>query len=164
MKAMGDVMERGMVLMMSLWDDTSVNMLWLDAVDPPVPCANAPPGAIRGPCSIDSGKPSELQKDYPGALVAYSNIKFGAIGSTFPGGTSPRPEPPTDPAGPVAAGPVAHRLLLGSPVIEPRAALQTALLTLRAADKIQLLFVVLLCCRRSTACTHSTQILARSRY
>lgn len=114
MKAMGDVMERGMVLMMSLWDDTSVNMLWLDAVDPPVPCANAPPGAIRGPCSIDSGKPSELQKDYPGALVAYSNIKFGAIGSTFPGGTSPRPEPPTDPAGPVAAEPTAHTGLPGA--------------------------------------------------
>ena len=109
MKAMGDVLSRGMVLVMSLWDDTSVNMLWLDAVDPPVPRANAPPGAIRGPCSIDSGKPSELQKDYPGAMVAYGDIKTGPLGSTFPSGpTPPGPPPPPTPPSPPGPTPVSN--------------------------------------------------------
>jgi cellulose 1,4-beta-cellobiosidase len=105
MKAMGDVMKRGMVLVMSLWDDTAVNMLWLDSVDPPVPRANAPPGAIRGPCSVDSGKPDELQRDYPAANVIYSDIKYGTIGSTYPGGTpGPSPPPGPGPAPPPAPG------------------------------------------------------------
>ena len=30
LRAMGESMERGHVLVMSLWDDHSVNMLWLD--------------------------------------------------------------------------------------------------------------------------------------
>ena len=36
MKRLGDVMEsNGMVLVMSIWDDHAVNMVWLDATDPP---------------------------------------------------------------------------------------------------------------------------------
>ena len=31
MKAMGDAMGRGMVLVLSLWDDHSARMLWLDS-------------------------------------------------------------------------------------------------------------------------------------
>jgi len=99
------VMARGMVLVMSLWDDTSVNMLWLDSVDPPTDRSTAPPGAVRGPCSIDSGVPSELQKDYPGAFVTYGDIKVGVFGSTYPGGTPPTPPAPSPPGPPAPPTP-----------------------------------------------------------
>ena len=35
LKQMGAAMKRGMVLVMSLWDDHDVNMLWLDSNYPP---------------------------------------------------------------------------------------------------------------------------------
>lgn len=35
LKQMGEAMKRGMVLVMSLWDDHDVNMLWLDSNYPP---------------------------------------------------------------------------------------------------------------------------------
>ena len=34
MNAMGGALSRGMVLVMSVWDDHAVNMLWLDAPYP----------------------------------------------------------------------------------------------------------------------------------
>eukprot|EP00429_Kryptoperidinium_foliaceum_P129589 CAMPEP_0176272884 /NCGR_PEP_ID=MMETSP0121_2-20121125/45940_1 /TAXON_ID=160619 /ORGANISM="Kryptoperidinium foliaceum, Strain CCMP 1326" /LENGTH=187 /DNA_ID=CAMNT_0017613063 /DNA_START=16 /DNA_END=576 /DNA_ORIENTATION=+ len=49
MKAMGEALDRGMVLVLSLWDDTQVNMLWLDSAYP----TDQPPrkpGVLRGPC------------------------------------------------------------------------------------------------------------------
>ena len=74
-------MKRGMVLVMSLWDDHSAYMLWLDS-DYPLDKNPNDPGVKRGPCSRDSGKPWEVEKQYPNAGVSYSNIKFGEIGST----------------------------------------------------------------------------------
>ena len=82
-KAMGDSLDRGMVLVMSLWDDHAVHMLWLDS-DYPTNEPPTKPGVARGTCPITSGVPSDVESKYPNAYVAYSNIKFGEIGSTYP--------------------------------------------------------------------------------
>lgn len=73
---------RGHVLVMSLWDDHSVNMLWLDSTYPTDKDPETP-GVGRGTCATDSGKPEDVEANSPGATVTYSNIKFGPIGSTF---------------------------------------------------------------------------------
>ncbi|KAK0614760.1 putative cellulose 1, 4-beta-cellobiosidase [Immersiella caudata] len=69
-----------MVLVMSIWDDHYSNMLWLDSTYPPEKAGE--PGAERGPCSTDSGVPSEVEASIPNAKVIWSNIRFGPIGST----------------------------------------------------------------------------------
>jgi cellulose 1,4-beta-cellobiosidase len=79
---MGGALSRGMVLSLSLWDDHAVNMLWLDSTFP-VTADPAKPGVARGTCSTSSGVPSELELNSPDSSVVYSNIKFGAIGSTY---------------------------------------------------------------------------------
>lgn len=71
-----------MVLVMSTWDDHDANMLWLDS-DYPTNKPNSDPGVSRGPCPTSSGVPSELERDHPDSSVTYSNIKFGAINSTY---------------------------------------------------------------------------------
>jgi cellulose 1,4-beta-cellobiosidase len=80
LKAMGDSMDRGMVLVLSLWDDNYANMLWLDAT---YPVNSTDPGALRGPCDVNTGDPTTMRDEVPNSSVAYSNIKFGEIGSTF---------------------------------------------------------------------------------
>eukprot|EP00727_Mastigamoeba_balamuthi_P010803 m51a1_g6345 putative glycoside hydrolase family 7 protein (1712) ;mRNA; r:52690-69936 len=90
MRAQGEMLRRGMVLVLSLWDDHDVNMLWLDSNMP----ANADPsrpGVARGSCSTSSGKPTDVEAQFPNAQVVFSNIKFGPIGSTTPG----VPKPPS---------------------------------------------------------------------
>lgn len=85
LKAMGDALGRGMVLVMSLWDDHAAHMLWLDSNYPTnVPASN--PGVARGTCATDSGKPSDVEARYPNAKVQYMNIRYGEIGSTTGGG------------------------------------------------------------------------------
>lgn len=83
LKAMGDALDRGMVLVLSLWDDTDVNMLWLDSAYP----TNLPPrtpGVLRGPCpGGESSEPSSLRATVPDSSVEYSQFKVGAIGSTI---------------------------------------------------------------------------------
>merc|ERR1712151_1078683 len=49
LKSMDAAMEHGMVLVLSLWDDHDVNMLWLDS-NYPTDQAEAKPGVARGPC------------------------------------------------------------------------------------------------------------------
>lgn len=83
-------LEKGMVLVMSLWDDHDAHMLWLDSNYPTdVPASN--PGVGRGTCPITSGVPSDVQSQHPDAKVVFSNIKSGDIGSTFHGGSGPNP-------------------------------------------------------------------------
>ncbi|MCJ1237051.1 hypothetical protein MMC14_005035 [Varicellaria rhodocarpa] len=82
---MGAAFTKGMVLVMSIWDDYEVNMLWLDSNYP----ANQPttqPGTSRGPCSTISGAPAAIEAAGGNVQVIYSNIKWGEIGSTFTGG------------------------------------------------------------------------------
>ena len=82
LKVMGEALDRGMVLVMSLWDDAEANMLWLDS-DYPLDKDPSTPGVDRGPCRTDTGKPPYLRKKYPNARIKYSEIKVGTIGSTF---------------------------------------------------------------------------------
>jgi len=81
--AMSQVLDRGMVLVLSLWDDHEAYMLWLDSNYPTNKDATLP-GIARGPCAITSGKPDDLESQYPNANVKYMNIKYGEIGSTYP--------------------------------------------------------------------------------
>ncbi|KAJ3757284.1 cellulose 1,4-beta-cellobiosidase precursor [Lentinula raphanica] len=80
MSGMGDAMSAGMVLVLSLWDDYAVNMLWLDST---YPTDGTTPGDFRGTCATSSGVPATVEAQSPNAQVIFSNIKFGAIGSTF---------------------------------------------------------------------------------
>uniref|UniRef100_A0A6B2L439 cellulose 1,4-beta-cellobiosidase (non-reducing end) n=1 Tax=Arcella intermedia TaxID=1963864 RepID=A0A6B2L439_9EUKA len=79
--AVGEQLDRGMVLVMSLWDDHEVYMLWLDS-DYPTTKDPSTPGVPRGPCPTSSGRPSDVESKYPNSNVVFSNIKFGTIGST----------------------------------------------------------------------------------
>lgn len=90
-KSMGNSFERGMVLVMSIWDDHDVDMLWLDSDYPP---NKSGPGVSRGSCSVDSGKPSDVESQYADAYVSYGNIRYGDIGSTYSGGPGPTPPSP----------------------------------------------------------------------
>lgn len=82
MKSMGGSLKRGMVLVMSLWDDHDAHMLWLDSaypLDKPV----TQPGILRGPCPTSSGVPKDVESKQANAHVKYSNVAVGEIGSTF---------------------------------------------------------------------------------
>ncbi|CAD6449398.1 27a96152-ac58-4e35-ad8c-52000a1d30b9 [Sclerotinia trifoliorum] len=83
---MSKALAKGMVLVMSIWDDHSANMLWLDA---PYPASKSPSaaGVSRGTCSASSGTPADVEANSPGASVTYSNIKWGPINSTYSAGT-----------------------------------------------------------------------------
>ena len=74
-----------MVLVMSIWDDHSANMLWLDSEAYPVDADPAQPGIARGTCPTSSGVPSEVEAQYPNSSVTFSAIKFGPINSTYTG-------------------------------------------------------------------------------
>jgi cellulase len=70
MKGMGQSLDRGMVLAMSVWWDESGFMKWLDS-------GNA------GPCNATEGDPKMIQKIEPRPTVTFSQFKWGDIGSTF---------------------------------------------------------------------------------
>lgn len=55
-------------------------MLWLDST---YPVDSTDVGAARGSCATSSGAPTDVESNNADASVIYSNIKFGAIGSTF---------------------------------------------------------------------------------
>merc|ERR1712080_34828 len=97
LKTMGDSLERGHVLVMSMWDDHDANMLWLDS-NYPLDKDPSVPGVNRGPCPEDSGVPADMEANYPDATVIYGKIRFGELGSTYPGGdvpTTSKPGPTT---------------------------------------------------------------------
>jgi cellulose 1,4-beta-cellobiosidase len=81
---MGEALARGMVLVLSLWDDSQVNMLWLDSNYPTDKIGE--PGVARGPCpgGADS-TPEHLRSTTPDSEVKFSQIRVGTIGSTFGG-------------------------------------------------------------------------------
>ena len=68
LKAMSDALGRGVVLVMSLWDDKSANMLWLDST---YPVGSTQIGATRGSCSTDSGHPDQVENQYPNSYVKF---------------------------------------------------------------------------------------------
>jgi len=93
---MGRSLAKGHVLALSIWDDHAAQMLWLDSTYP-IDKDPAVPGAARGPCATDSGKPSQVRADHPDSQVIFSNIKFGEIGSTYSGTLVSVPEPSLPP-------------------------------------------------------------------
>jgi len=83
LKAMGEALDRGVVLVLSLWDDSEVNMLWLDSAYP-TNVSPRIPGVMRGPCPGGvSSEPSTLRRDHPKSHAKYSRIRVGTIGSTL---------------------------------------------------------------------------------
>lgn len=88
MKAFGDSMDNGMVLVLSLWDDFEAHMLWLDS-DYPLDRDPSEPGVSRGPCATDSGNPVDLQQNAPKSNAKFSKLRVGTLGSTYPGGSAP---------------------------------------------------------------------------
>jgi cellulose 1,4-beta-cellobiosidase len=78
--------------------------VWLDSNDPTTDPASKP-GVARGTCSIDSGKPADVESQHGDASVTYSNIRSGDIGSTYAPGPSPGPAPPGPSPGPTPPGP-----------------------------------------------------------
>jgi len=95
---MGKDLATGMVLVMSLWDDYAVDMLWLDS-DYPTTSPVSAPGVARGTCATTSGVPATVEADSPNSSVTYSNIKFGPIGSTFASGQTSGSAPGTGSTG-----------------------------------------------------------------
>jgi len=83
LKTMGNALQTGVVLVMSLWDDYAANMLWLDSLYP-VNGTATQPGVARGPCATNTGVPSEVESEYPNSSVKYGNIRYGDIGTTYP--------------------------------------------------------------------------------
>nr|BAF57418.1 putative glycosyl hydrolase family7 [uncultured symbiotic protist of Mastotermes darwiniensis]BAF57428.1 putative glycosyl hydrolase family7 [uncultured symbiotic protist of Mastotermes darwiniensis] len=79
-KQLGSALAKGMVLVLSLWDDHTVNMLWLDSV---YPTNSKKAGSDRGPCPTTSGVPADVESKSADANVIYSDIRFGAIDSTY---------------------------------------------------------------------------------
>ncbi len=82
MKSMYESMDRGWVLVLSLWDDSSsAEMRWLDAR---YPVGSSDPGALRGPCEKAEHRPSELRKQFPNSQVVYSNLQVKSLGKSDP--------------------------------------------------------------------------------
>jgi cellulose 1,4-beta-cellobiosidase len=81
---MGKALAQPMVLVLSVWDDHAVNMLWLDST---YPTDGTSPGDFRGSCPTTSGAPADVEANAPNSNVIYSNIKFGPINSTFDAGS-----------------------------------------------------------------------------
>jgi cellulose 1,4-beta-cellobiosidase len=79
---LGSVFDQGMVLVLSLWDDHQVAMLWLDSAYP-TNKDKSTPGVDRGPCSTSSGKPNDVESQSGDSTVVYGNIKFGPLDSTY---------------------------------------------------------------------------------
>merc|ERR1719225_1555826 len=92
---MGESLDRGHVLAVSLWDDVEVNMLWLDSAYPLDKSIDTP-GIKRGDCPGGvSSTPSYVRKQYPDGYVRFQNAYVGPIGSYLKNPPSPTPPSPT---------------------------------------------------------------------
>ncbi|KAL1530145.1 hypothetical protein AB1Y20_001061 [Prymnesium parvum] len=101
---MGEAMARSMALVISLWDDHEVGMIWLDATDPYPVDPKKPWGAPRGSCNQTEGNYSNVEKNHPGAYGLFSDIRYGEIGSTLlPNPTPVPPGPSACPGGSLEA-------------------------------------------------------------
>jgi len=70
LKGMGKSMQRGMVLIFSIWNDAGGFMKWLDSGN-------------NGPCAASEGDPATIKEKYHDTSVTWSNVKWGEIGSTY---------------------------------------------------------------------------------
>mmetsp|Transcript_38755 Transcript_38755/g.89448 ORF Transcript_38755/g.89448 Transcript_38755/m.89448 type:complete len:793 (-) Transcript_38755:103-2481(-) len=83
MENMGISLDRGHVMVLSLWDDVAVNMLWLDS-SYPLDESPSTPGVKRGNCTggVES-TPQYVRSNYPSSGVIFRNVAVGEIGSTM---------------------------------------------------------------------------------
>jgi len=94
--AMGESLDRGHVMALSLWDDVDVHMLWLDSCYPLDQSCSAP-GVRRGQCpGGESSSPSYVRANFPDAWTSFANAAIGEIGSTLQ--AAPAPAPTTTPS------------------------------------------------------------------
>lgn len=91
LQSMGETLKRGMVLSLSVWDDFSTHMKWLDSKFPDNQ-EKEKLGVTRGPCDGTTSNPVYVRQHHPNAYVTYKNIKYGEIGSTFASGVHRRLE------------------------------------------------------------------------
>merc|ERR1712217_1000995 len=89
---MGKALDRGMVLVLSLFDDYLAHMLWLDSATGTGDDDESKPGVLRGPCKTISGVPSEVRAMHGSASVKYTNFMYGEIGSTLMANMSGKPQ------------------------------------------------------------------------
>merc|ERR1712183_562230 len=96
MKGMGESLDRGHVMIFSLWDDVEVNMLWLDSAFP-LDKPETDPGIKRGDCpgGVQS-TPTYLRENFPNGYVTFQNAAVGEIGSTVT--LPPTPSPTKSPS------------------------------------------------------------------
>jgi len=87
LRAMGEALDRGMVLALSLWDDGATQMRWLDSSWPAAEAHSSRLGVTRGPCDSSDNSPMHLRQTHPGATVKYTNLRYGEIGTTFTAGS-----------------------------------------------------------------------------
>nr|BAF57313.1 putative glycosyl hydrolase family7 [uncultured symbiotic protist of Reticulitermes speratus] len=80
MSGFSKALDTEVVLVLSLWDDHTANMLWLDST---YPTDSTAIGASRGPCATSSGDPKDVESASANASVKFSDIKFGALDSTY---------------------------------------------------------------------------------
>jgi cellulose 1,4-beta-cellobiosidase len=88
MSTMDKSFTKGVVLVMSIWDDHAAQMLWLDS-SYPLTANPTSPGVTRGRCATTSGNPKDIETNNANASVTYSNIRFGDLNSTYGGTTGP---------------------------------------------------------------------------
>merc|ERR1719291_1571064 len=103
-KAMGESLDRGHVMAISLWDDVEVNMLWLDSAFPlDLPATD--PGVQRGDCpGGEESTPQYLRQNHPDGWTSFTNAFVGPIGSFLVHPTqAPTPGPSPSPS-PVGSG------------------------------------------------------------
>jgi cellulose 1,4-beta-cellobiosidase len=80
--ALSKQMDRGLVLALSIFDDKSANMLWLDSAYP-IGKDRSLPGVERGPCPTSSGVPKDVERQSPDSVVVFGNLRFGFLNSTY---------------------------------------------------------------------------------
>lgn len=73
LRAVGEALRRGMVLVLSIWDDTATGMQWLDGTWP----ASGGPGSARGPCAPSSV--SQLRASQASASVTFGRIRVSSL-------------------------------------------------------------------------------------
>ena len=81
LRGLGNAMDRGMVLTMSIWDDAYTKMKWLDGKFP-TNADEKKAGVMRGPCAANTGDPETMKKQFPNAQVTFTGLKVGKIGTT----------------------------------------------------------------------------------
>jgi len=69
----------GMVLTLSLWEDKSTEMRWLDSVKP---MGGSQPGDKRGRCNASENTVEYIDSHEASAYTKFSKIRYGMIGST----------------------------------------------------------------------------------